>query len=316
MKLDSFSARKRFVTVGSTRVAYYEEGEGEPLLLLHGCPFSSFIWRAVIPLLSPEYRCLAPDLLGLGDTEAPLGADWSLRAQAAMILGFLDVLGIERAHVVGHDHGGALAQLLAAEHADRVERLVISNAEAYDNWPSTEELLFVRATQVPLLGRFLLWAWSRRPLLRWTLIDAKAVHDPHVLTRELLDGYIRANLGDRHRRTKTRRFLASQLDPANNRVTLDLLEGLRRFDHPTLLLWAEDDPHFGPRWGERLLGDIGGAMRLELLPKTGHLLMEERPDQFARLVREFLAEPAPVRRAGAGVVERAGDPDVLAERDA
>ena len=297
MNLDSFSAKKRFVTVGSTRVAYREEGEGEPLLLLHGCPFSSFIWREVIALLAPKHRCLAPDLLGLGDTEAPLGADWSLRAQASMILGFLDALGVESPHIVGHDHGGAVAQLLAAEHPDRIARLVISNAEAYDNWPSPEELPFVRATQVPLLGQLLLWAWSRRSLFRWTLIDARAVHDPRVLTRELLHGYIRANLGDRHRRTRTRRFLACQLDPANNRVTLEVLEGLRRFDHPTLLVWAEDDPHFGPRWGERLQRDIKGAVRLELLPETGHLLMEERPQRFAELVGEFLAEPAPVAGA-------------------
>jgi pimeloyl-ACP methyl ester carboxylesterase len=149
MARDPFSAKKRFLGVGEARVAYYEEGSGEPLLLLHGCPFSSFVWRKVIPRLSLRYRCLAPDLLGLGDTETPDGADWSLRAQAAMVVGFLDALGVERTHVVGHDHGGAIAQLLAAEHSDRIDRLVLSNAEAYDNWPSEEERPFVRATQVP-----------------------------------------------------------------------------------------------------------------------------------------------------------------------
>src|SRR5215207_7534621 len=115
MGLDWFSEKKRFVRVGKADVAYYE-GNGEPLLLLHGCPFSSFIWRKVIPRLSSHYRCLAPDLLGLGDTETPEGADWSLRAQAAMVVGLLDALGVQRAHVVGHDHGGAVAQLLAAEY--------------------------------------------------------------------------------------------------------------------------------------------------------------------------------------------------------
>ena len=141
MKLDPFSEKKRFVKVGDTRVAYYEGegGNGEPLLLLHGCPFSSFIWRKAVPRLSARYRCLAPDLLGLGDTETPEGADWSLSAQAAMVVGFLDALGIERTHLVGHDHGGAVAQLLAAEYPERIDRLVLSNAEAYDNWPSDEE---------------------------------------------------------------------------------------------------------------------------------------------------------------------------------
>lgn len=290
MKLDTFSEKKRFVSVGEARVAYYDEGHGEPLLLLHGCPFSSFIWRKVIPQLSSSHHCLAPDLLGLGDTETPEDADWSLRSQAKMVVGFLDALGIGRTHVVGHDHGGALAQLLAAEHPERIDRLVISNAEAYDNWPSEDERPFVKATQIPLLGNLVMWAYSRRPVFRFALKEAKAVHDPKFLTDELLYGYIKANLADRHRRAKTKRFLAGQFDLENNKTTMDLLDGLRHFEHPTLLVWAKDDAHFGPEWEERLLRDIPGAARLELLPNTGHLLMEENPERFADLVGDFLAE--------------------------
>lgn len=297
MKLDPFSQRKRFMTVGDARVAYYEEGEGPPLLLIHGCPFSSFIWRKVIGELSTHYRCLAPDLLGLGDTETAPDADWSLPAQAAMVVGLMDGLDIERVHMVGHDHGGAVAQLLAAEHPERIDRLVISNAEAYDNWPSAAERPFLTLVRLPLLGDAALWLWSRRWAVRLSLIEGKAVHNPKVLTTELLNGYIRANMSDRHRRAKSKRFLAGQSDPANNRVTLDLLDGLRRFDHPTLLVWAAEDPHFGPKWGERLLHDIPGAVRLELLPATGHLLMEERPERFAALVDQFLAEPVEARGA-------------------
>jgi pimeloyl-ACP methyl ester carboxylesterase len=186
------------------------------LLLIHGCPFSSFVWRKVIPLLSSRYRCIAPDLLGLGDTETPDDADWSLRAQTKMIMELLDELRIDRAHVVGHDHGGAIAQLLAAERPAHIDRLVLSNAEAYDNWPSAEKRPFVKATQIPILGELLLWLWSRRLPFKLALKSAKAVHDPSVLSPELLDGCIRANLADHPRRTKTRRFLAGQFDPENN----------------------------------------------------------------------------------------------------
>jgi pimeloyl-ACP methyl ester carboxylesterase len=106
-------------------------------------------------------------------------------------------------------------------------------------------------------------------------------------------GYIRANLGTRHRRAKTRRFLTGQLDAGNKRITLDLLERLRRFDHPTLLVWAENDPHFASKWGQRLRRDIPGAVGLELLPDTGHLLMEERPETLASLIDRFLAGSSP-----------------------
>jgi pimeloyl-ACP methyl ester carboxylesterase len=278
----------RFVDVGTTRVAYREAGEGPPLLLLHGCPFSSFVWRKVIVLLAPHFRCLAPDLLGLGDTETAPDADWSLPAQARTILGFLDALSIDVIDMVGHDHGGAVAQLIAAEHPQRIGRLVLTNSEAYDNWPSRDELPFILATQLPVLGRLVLWLWSQPSLFRFALRTGRAVHDPRVLTPELLAGYIRANFSSTHRRHKTRRFLAGQIDPRNNRSTLDALPGLQRFDHPTLILWASEDPHFGPEWGEKLRRDIPGAQRLELLADTGHLLMEERPQELAGFVRDFL----------------------------
>lgn len=288
MTTSNLAARKHVVEVGDARVSYLDEGDGDPVLLLHGCPFSSYVWRAIIPRLSDSFRCIAPDLRGLGDTETPPGADWSVPAQAATILGLLDALGIDSAHVVGHDQGGAIAQLLAAHHPGRVRRLVLSNVEAYDNWPSAEERPFLRATQLPVLGPLVLWAWSRRPLFKLALTTGKAVHNPRVLTAALLDGYLAANLATRHRRGKTRRYLACQLDPANNRATTDALPALRRFDHPTLLIWGAEDPHFGPHWADRLRADIPGATHLELLPGVGHLVMEEAPERFAALVADFL----------------------------
>lgn len=283
---------KRTVLAGKTRIAYVEAGQGDPVLLLHGCPFSSFVWRKVIPQLSARFRCIAPDLLGLGDTESPPGADWSLPAQTEAVLGLLDALDIRACPVVGHDHGGAVAQLIAAHHPERLTALVLADAEAYDNWPSQDELPFVRATQLPGLGRLLLWAWARRPLFRLALATGNAVHDRTALTDELVDGYIAANLGTAHRRARTRRFLAGQLDPANQRHTAEAGAGLRRFDRPTLILWGAEDVHFGPAWAQRLYQDIPGAHRLELLPGVGHLLMEERPEQVAAIIGDFLATTA------------------------
>ena len=116
---------KHRIRIGEAQVAYLDQGCGTPLLLLHGCPFSSFIWRGVIARLADRLRCLAPDLLGLGDTETPPEADWSLPAQADMVLGFLDALDITECAVVGHDQGAAIAQLLAVSHPERITQLVL-----------------------------------------------------------------------------------------------------------------------------------------------------------------------------------------------
>jgi pimeloyl-ACP methyl ester carboxylesterase len=284
---DRAAPAKRHARVGDTDLAYFDVGDGPAVLLLHGCPFSAFVWRRTIPALSSRFRCVAPDLLGLGDTETPPTADWTLPAQAHAALGLLDHLGLERAAVVGHDQGGAVAQLIAAGHPGRLTALVLADAEAYDNWPSTRELPFVRATQLPVAGRLLLWAWSRRRLFRWALASGKAVHDPAALTKELVDGYIAANLADPHRRAKTRRYLATQLDPANQRHTLDVAAALPRLTTPTLILWGARDVHFGPDWAHRLHRDIPGA-HLEILPDAGHLLMEEQPDRVVAALADFL----------------------------
>jgi pimeloyl-ACP methyl ester carboxylesterase len=105
---------------------------------------------------------------------------------------------------VGHDHGGAIAQLIAAEHPGRIERLVLTNCEDYDNWPSAEEKPFILLTQLPVLGRGILWLWSRPALFRLVLASGAAVMDQKALTSELSHGYVRANLSDVHRRAKTR----------------------------------------------------------------------------------------------------------------
>ncbi len=291
MDIDVFSQSKRYMNIGDTRVAYIDQGEGTPLLLIHGCPFSSFVWRKVLPRLTEHHRCVAPDLLGLGDTETPADADWSLPAQEAMIVGLLDALGLDRVAVVGHDHGGAVAQLLAAHHPERIERLVLCNVEAYDNWPSADERPFVRITQLPVVGPAVMRLYGTAPVLRLVLGLAHAVRNRDVLDHELVSGYIRANLSDAHKRAKTARFLAGQVDPTNNRWTTTILDDLRRFDHPTLLLWGRDDPHFGPQWAERLRDDIPGVVDLTVLPNTGHLLMEERPEEVAEHILAFLDLP-------------------------
>lgn len=190
--------------------------------------------------------------------------------------------------MVGHDHGGAVAQMVAAHHPERIDRLVLCNVEAYDNWPSADERPLVWLTQVPVLGTLVLRAYGTPRIHRLLLSIGKAVKNKKVLDRELIAGYIRANASDPHRRAKTARFLAGQLDPNNNLWTNEAVPGLKVFDRPTLLLWAADDVHFGPQWAERLQSDIPGTERVEILADTGHLLMEERPKEVADSISNFL----------------------------
>jgi len=121
--IEAFSRDKKFVDIAGWRVAYVDRGSGEPIVLLHGCPFQSFEYSKGIPSLAHHYRVIAPDLLGLGDTIVRLDDDYRLPNQVRMVVGLLDWLGIGRAHFVGHDHGGAIVQLMMNSHIVAAIRL-------------------------------------------------------------------------------------------------------------------------------------------------------------------------------------------------
>jgi 2-hydroxymuconate-semialdehyde hydrolase len=292
--MEEFSKRKQYVDVLGHRIAYIDEGAGEPLLLLHGCPFHSYEWREVIPLLSRRFRVLAPDLLGLGDTVVGLDADYRLPQDARMVQGFLASLGIDSAHVVGHDHGGATALLLMNSAPELMKTLVLTNIEAYDEWPSEEERPYLQWIVNPITS----------PIF-WTLLHLKAVrrhvfsiaaHRQEVLTDEVLDAFVRAHVSTPARWQRLRRFFRWQLDDDHNQETMRAVEGMRKFKTPTLLLWGKLDGNFGEAVARRLEGDIPGIVRTEWL-EAGHLPMLEEPQQYADAVAAFVTEHAAAKVA-------------------
>lgn len=283
--MDSFSRRKKYITVATWEIAYIDEGNGTPLFLLHGCPFNSYEWSAVIPLLASHYRVLAPDLLGLGDTRVRLSDDYDLPQQAAMIVGLMDALGISKAFFVGHDHGAATLQLLMKQHPERIAKAVLTNAEAYDQWPSREERPYIKAILNPLTSQLIRFALSFRSVQR--AIFRSAVAHTKTLSNEVLQAFIRPHIATFLRWQRLRRFFQGQLDPENNRETLRAVDGLRRFNKPTLVLWGKQDVHFGTTIAEQLAHDIPGAVGVKYLEQSAHLPMLEEPLTYANALREF-----------------------------
>lgn len=283
--LDPFSARKRLIGAGGRQIAYVEEGAGEPLVLLHGCPFHSYEWRDVIPVLAQRFRVIAPDLLGLGDTPVSLADDYRLPRDAEMVCELLDALGIDSAHFVGHDHGGATCLLLMGRAPERLRSVVLTNVEAYDDWPSAEETPFLHlithASTSPVM-----WAlFQSRAFRRWAF--SIAAHRREVLTDETLDAIVAPLIATAARWQRLRRFFAWQLDPAHQSETVRAIDGMRHFEAPTLVLWGRHDQNFGARVAEKLLADIPGAKRIEWMENSGHLPMLEEPDRYALVVAEF-----------------------------
>ena len=203
-----------------------------------------------------------------------------------MVVGLLDRLGIKQTHIVGHDHGGAIAQLLMKEHPERLMSVVLTNVEAYDQWPSEEERPDVELAVNPFTSPLFRIAIAIRPIQRW--LYRIAVADRNILTDDVLSAFVRPHIASGRRWTRLRRFFRWQLDRDHNRETLRAVNGLRVFSKPTLLLWGGKDVNFGLNIASRLEKDIPGVVRLEVLEKSAHLPMLEQPQSYGTAVLKFL----------------------------
>jgi pimeloyl-ACP methyl ester carboxylesterase len=302
--IEAFSRSKRYVGVGTWQVATIDQGQGDAVVLLHGCPFHAYEWREVIPRLSERYRVIAPDLLGLGDTQVRLDEDYRLPRDVDMVVGLLAALGIERAHFVGHDHGGATLQILMKEHPERIRSAVLTNAEAYDQWPSEPERPYLELVVHPLLSP-LFRIGLAIPAVRREVFQI-AVHRKEVFDDEVLAAYTRAHTSTPERWQRLVRFFRWQLDPEHNREPLRALDGMRRFTSPTLILWGKQDTNFGPALAERLARDIPGTLRIEWLEDSAHMPMQEEPERYTGAVLDFLDEVVALENDAGANAEVAG----------
>ncbi len=122
-------------TVSGHSLKYSVEGEGEPILLVHGIVTYSFIWRNIVPKLAEKFKVYTVDLLGCGDSDMPLDISYSLKNHSVLMKEFLEEVGEEKIHYVGHDLGGGIGQVFAANYPDVLYTLTLVNSVGHDFWP-------------------------------------------------------------------------------------------------------------------------------------------------------------------------------------
>ena len=284
------SPAKRFVETSFGRVALLEAGASPspPVLFVHGIPTSGWLWRHVLRFLAPDVHGYAPDLLGLGDSEVGPSIPLHMQTQASMLAELMETLGHESYGLVCHDQGGAAAQLLAAQLPERIRCFVITDCVCYDNWPVPAIRRLQTFARLGPLARLA----ARSGLLQWLQTSTplsdfrRGVHRKQALTDEAITEYLRPLRAGPQQRARFLRFLLA----GDSRYSLQAVPGLRRFEKPTLVIWAADDRYLSPSWGQRLLEDIPGAQQLHLVPFCGHFWQEERPAEFASLMKAFFEE--------------------------
>ena len=146
-----YARSRRFASLPMGQVAYVEHGRGPAALFLHGYPLNGYQWRGALERLHPYRRCIAPDVLGLGHTEAREGEAITPEAQVAMLAALLDTLDASRVDVVANDSGGLVAQLFVARYPDRVRSLLLTNCDVDENNPPQ---LFMPVARLAQKGLF------------------------------------------------------------------------------------------------------------------------------------------------------------------
>ena len=274
---------EREVRVGPDVVRYREVGSGPTLVFVHGILAGGFLWRDVVAGLS-GFRCIVPDL-PLGGHAVPMSseADMSARGVARLVADFMAALDLRGVTLVGNDTGGAICQILIAEHPERIGRLVLTNCDAYGAFfPWQFHLFFHHGPR--LFGRryidLLAWALTARPAQRLLL---KVVAKRQMGDAEFDAYYGNLLTGDPGVREDLTRFLRQ----VSNRDTLEAARRFPGFRGPVLLVWGESDPIFLARYARRLRDDFRDA-RLLFVSNSRAFVPEDRPEALARYIAEFV----------------------------
>lgn len=290
-----FDCRSRFLQAAGLRWHYVDEGPGETLLMLHGNPTWSYLYRHLIAGLRDAYRCVAPDLPGFGLSEKPPGADYDLRVQAQRLVAFVDALGLKRVSLILHDIGGIVGLHWAAHHKARVRRLIILNTRAAvptvwnpgARYRAPWSYLALWPLRLPGLGELLVQGLDslQRVVMPLAFVDRRR------FSRAARAGFRFPYRGWAARRAQlatVRQIPIWKSDPVYRLLeeTGRLLEG---WGVPVQVIWGLRDPSFPPPLIDEMERLFPNHLATVRLPGAGHFLTEEEPESILATVRYFLS---------------------------
>jgi pimeloyl-ACP methyl ester carboxylesterase len=268
--------RQSFET-GAGAIAWDQFGEGPPVVLVHGTPWSSWTWRRVARVLAGRFTVYAFDLLGFGASDKRAGQDVSLAAHGQRLADLLDFWALDRPSVIAHDIGGAATLRAHLLHRRAMAALVLIDVVALAPWGSP----FYRLVGDHVAVFEQLPAAIHEGLLRAYVATAQ----PRPLDRDVEAALIAPWLGPAGQSAFYR-----QIAQGDQRDTDEIEPLYGQITAPTLVVWGEADPWLPVARGRELARRIPGA-RLEVLAASGHLVQEDEPDQLARLLADHLLRP-------------------------
>lgn len=265
---------EQFETAHGT-VRWTSWGQGEPVVFLHGTPFSSYIWRDIAAAIGARHRVFVWDMLGYGQSEMRPQQDVSLAAQHSVFTSLLRHWELDEPTVVAHDFGGAVALRSALLDGSRYRRLALLDAVSLRPWGSD----FFRLAREHSDAFTALPPHLHEALVRSYI--ATATHGE--LRGEVLDALVRPWLGEAGQPAFYR-----QIAQADERFTREVEDRYSDLDVPVLVVWGREDSWLPPERATRLAEAIPGA-RLRWIDRAGHLVQEDAPAQVTAALTDFLS---------------------------
>ena len=277
-EVPDFSYQPHYRELDGVRLAHIDEGQGAPIVFVHGEPTWSFLWRHVMaPALDAGYRCIAPDHAGFGRSDKPTELDWySYDRHTANLVALLDDLDLRGVTMVVHDWGGPIGLRAAVERPERVERLVAMDTGLFtgeqpmsDAWLAFRD--FVERTEDLPIGLLVERATARG------------------LAPEIAAAY-EAPFPEAKAKAGARAFplmLPTEPQAPGAAAGREVRDALRADPRPKLVLWADSDPIIPFKVGERFAAALG-ADPPEKIERAGHFLQEDAGTELGRRIADWI----------------------------
>ncbi|MFG1926093.1 alpha/beta fold hydrolase [Cryptosporangium sp. NPDC048952] len=287
MHKSQFDQHREEIYTRSGPASYVDSGGvGTPALFLHGVGTSSYLWRNVFAELDGDRRCIAIDLPLHGRTPAEDNQDFSLPALAEFVADCCDALRLKRVDLVANDTGGAVAQIFAVRHPERLNSLTLTNCEAHDNVPPTAFLPTVLLARAGMLARTGPRLLRDVPRAR-SMVYGVGYQDVEVLPEEIVHANLAPLIGTLDAARQFQRFLTS----LRARDLLAVESDLARLYVPTQIVWGTGDIFFRRKWAYWLRDTIAGASRVVEIPGGKLFFPDERARELAAALRRHWARP-------------------------
>lgn len=272
------------ILINGNRIAYGNFGDGEPVVLLHGTPFSSLVWHKIVPnLVKAGYKVHLFDLLGYGLSERPwnYSTDTSVTAQVPILEGLLSFWELDKTHIVAHDFGGGVAQRFGIRSPERVKSLTLIDTVSFDSYPSprTKQLMqnglenMINASDESHRAHFREWLLS-------------GVYEKEKFAKSSLDTFLEYISGPVGQASYFQHQIR-HYDPKHTMEIADQLPTLGQL--PVHLIWGANDAWQAVDWAHKLNKTIPGS-KLDIVEGAGHFSQNDKPEEISDLIIGFLKQ--------------------------